>query len=51
MLLAGVSQCCVLEQDTLSAAKCWFNPGRKFVDWDIKNQNEHVLFPFFKKLR
>ena len=23
------SQCCGLEQDTLSSAWCWFNPGRQ----------------------
>ena len=25
------SLCCVLEQDTLSAALYWFNPGRPFL--------------------
>ena len=34
--LLAESQCCVVEQDTLSAAKYWFNPGRPISTW-LKN--------------
>ena len=32
----GWSHCCVLEQDTLSAAYYWFNPGRPVPTWRKK---------------
>ena len=38
----------VLEQDTLSSAWYWFNPGRpimawlKFFDWDVKDRNKQT---------
>ena len=44
----AVSLCCVLEQDTLSAAQYWFNPGTtvptlpKIVDWCIKHLSKHI---------
>ena len=45
-LNAGGVALCFLEQETLSVAKYWFNPGRqlptrkKINGWDVKNQNK-----------
>ena len=45
------SQCCVLEQDTLSAAysTAMVQPRKtgdwKFVEWDIKHQHEQTFSP------
>ena len=41
------SMCCVLEQDTLSAAKYWFNTGTQH-DWKILNQNFQTNDAFAK---
>ena len=53
----GNPVCCVLVQDILSTAWCWFNPGRqeivsqhhrKIVDWDVKHQNKQKLVALVK---